>query len=334
MSALKGHPAGGALFIFEDGGKAMRNLIELFILLFAGASLSFSEILIGVRTATDHSPFYVADKYRLYEKERLKVEIRVVPSNTEIVEALKRRDFQMGVFPLPVAIAAISQGVPIKIVAMTGRGGDGILVLKDSEIRSVRDLKGKKIATIRASILDIMLRYALEQEGLVPERDVKFLYFMKLGDMIGPLKTRQVDACSHTEPFLTEAELSGWGRILVYYNRYWKDHPCCVVVAHQDFITSQPQNLKKILKVHLESVNYVNKNPEDTAKIICEYMKGFDPTVVLESLSIQRMKVDYKINAEEVLKMAQLMKRYGMIEEVPSVERSLELRFLKELTQR
>jgi len=311
----------------------MRKMLVLFIVV-GWVNLGFSQILIGVRTATDHSPFYVADKYRFYEKEGLKVEVRLVPSNTEIVEALKRRDFQMGVFPIPTAIAAISQGVPIKIVAMTGRGGDGILVLNESRIKTVKDLKDKRIATIRASILDIMLRYALEKEGLVPERDVKYLYFMKLGDMIGALKTKQVEASSNTEPFLTEAELSGWGRVLVYYYNYWKDHPCCVVVAHQDFINLQPQNLKKILKVHLESVRYVNKNKEDAARIICEYMKGFDPRIVRESLSPRRMKVDYQITPEEVLKMAQLMKRYGMIEEIPPVESMLDLSFLKELVQR
>jgi len=311
----------------------MRKMFVLFLVV-GWVNLGFSQILIGVRTATDHSPFYVADKYGLYEKEGLKVEVRLVPSNTEIVEALKRRDFQMGAFPIPVAIAAISEGVPIKIVAMTGRGGDGILVLKDSEIKTVKDLKGKRIATIRASILDIMARYALEKEGLIPEGDVKFLYFMKLGDMIGPLKTKQLEASSNTEPFLTEAELSGWGRILVYYDNYWKDHPCCVVVAHQDFINSQPQNLKKILKVHVKSVEYVNTNKEDTAKIICEYMKGFDPGIVLESLSSRRMKVDYQVAPEEVLKMAQLMKRYQMIHEVPPVGKMLDLSFLKGLIQR
>jgi len=70
----------------------MRKMLVLFLVV-GWVNLVFPQILIGVRTATDHSPFYVADKYGLYEKEGLKVEVRLVPSNTEIVEALKRRDF-------------------------------------------------------------------------------------------------------------------------------------------------------------------------------------------------------------------------------------------------
>ena len=156
---------------------------------------------------------------------------------------------------------------------------------------------------------------------------------MKLGDMISALKTGQLDATSNTEPFMTEAELSGWGKILCYYTAFWKAHPCCVVVAHKEFIERSPHTLQKILKVHVEAVRYANDHPEETAHIICEYMKGFDPGVVLESLGSQKMSISYEVYPDEVMRMAQLMKRYGLIEEIPPQGELLELGFLKEVTR-
>lgn len=301
----------------------------LIMVLMALSAQSFAEVLIGVRTANDHAPFYIAERLGWYAQEGVSAQVKLVPSNTEIVEGLKRKEFLMGAFPVCTAIAAIAQGVPIKIVAMTGRGSDGVLVRRDSGIRDWKDLKGKRVATIRASILDVLLRYVLEGKGLDPDKDVKMSYFMKLGDMISALKTGQLDASSNTEPFMTEAELAGWGHILGYYTTFWPDHPCCVVVAHKELMAKDPGAVEGILRVHVRAVRWANDNPRGTAEIICQYMKGFSPEVVLKSLSPTKMKIDYEISREEIVKMAGLMKKYGLIEEIPLAEDLLDTSFLQ-----
>jgi len=66
-------------------------------------------IAIGVRTANDHSPFYIADKFGYYADEGLEAEVQLVPSNTEIIEAIQRGDLQVGAAPVTTAIAAIAR---------------------------------------------------------------------------------------------------------------------------------------------------------------------------------------------------------------------------------
>src|SRR6188472_3558116 len=46
----------------------------------------------------------------------------------------------------PMAIALREQGVPIKIVYLGHRDGTALMVGKDSDIRSIRDLRGKTVA--------------------------------------------------------------------------------------------------------------------------------------------------------------------------------------------
>ena len=286
-------------------------------------------IAIGVRTANDHSPFYIADKFDYYGDEGLEAEVQLVPSNTEIIEAIQRGDLQMGAAPVTTAIAAIAGGTEIKIVAMTGRGGDGLLVRSDSGIDSIEDLRSKRIATIRGSILDVPLRQALDQAGLDPDRDVALVYFNKLGDMIQALKTGQVDASSNTEPFMTDVERQGWGKILFYYTAFWPDHPCCVVFARQDLIARRPEVVRKVLRAHVRAVEYANAHRRETAEIIVEYLGAFDPELVEASLALDKMRIDYEITPQEVERMASLMHHYGLIDREPSGEELLDLSFLE-----
>lgn len=302
----------------------------LFFSLFA-EGLCQGTVSIGVRSANDHVPFYIAHKLDLYRKAGIRGLVRIFASNTEIVEALKKKEIDIGAFPISTAIVAIANGVPIKIIAMTGRAGDGILIRKEDHAQSVLELRGKKIATIRASILDLLLLLALEKEGLNPSKDVELVYFMTLGDMITALRTRQVYATSNTEPFMTEAEMSGWGRILTYYTNYWPDHPCCVVVAHQDFLRSKRDMAKKILKIHQHAVGLANRDIDFSASVIGEYITGFDRNVIKQSLSPSKMKVCYEIDPQEVQNMAIWMRRYRMIDEVPSLEKMVDLSILKEV---
>jgi NitT/TauT family transport system substrate-binding protein len=312
----------------------VRKVLLVGVIMFAMAMASCRQpeagpIAIGVRTANDHAPFYIADKFGYYADEGVEADVQLVPSNTEIIEAMQRGDLQVGAAPVTSAIAAIAGGTKIKIVAMTGRGSDGLLVRADSGIESIHDLRGRKIATIRGSILDVPLRQALDQVGLDPDQDVALVYFNKLGDMIQALKTGQVDASSNTEPFMTDAERQGWGKILFYYTAFWPDHPCCVVFARQDLITRRPEALKKVLRAHVRAVEYANAHRRETAEIIVAYLEAFDPDLVEASLAPDKMRIDYAITPEEVAEVVSLMHRYGLIEWEPSIQDVLDTSFLE-----
>lgn len=287
------------------------------------------QLAIGVRTANDHAPFYLASQLGYYDELGVQAEVQVIPSNTEIIEAARRGDLQMGAVPVSSAIAAIAHGVPIVIVAMTGRGSDGLLVRMDSGIGDVGDLRGKKIGTVRGSILDILLRQSLIAAGLDPERDVELLYFGQLGDMIAALKTAQIDAASNTEPFMTQAEHDGWARILYYYTRDWPDHPCCVVFARRDLVRAQPDLVQKVLRAHVRAVEYANAHPQETAQAIAEMVPGFDPALIEASLARDKMSIDYHLDPQEIQRMARAMHSLDLIERLPGIEELVDEQYLE-----
>jgi ABC-type nitrate/sulfonate/bicarbonate transport system substrate-binding protein len=263
--------------------------------------------LVGVRTSNCQLPFFAAQQRGLYQDAGLEVDLRLIASNTELVEALKRGDLDVGSLPVTTAVAAIATGAPIRIVAMSGRGSDGLLVRAEDDIRTLGDLRGRPVTTIRASILDVLLRYALEEAGLDADVDLELRYLSQLGDMITALRTGQVDASSNTEPFMTDAERQGWGRVLGYYTAAWPDHPCCVVVAHEVF-------------AHLQAVDWCNAHRREAAATLVETLDAFDVELVAASLDPAKMRLDALVAPDEITRMAGLMVRYGMIDAVPGTE--------------
>ena len=90
------------------------------------------------------------------------------------------------------------------------------MVQKDGPIRSVRDLKGRKVGiTQLGSTFHYMLGNLLEQEGL-SLADVEPAPLRTLGAMAEALQARRVDAVLIPQPFAGTAVENGSGRILFW----------------------------------------------------------------------------------------------------------------------
>lgn len=136
------------------------------------------------------------------------------PAAAPLLEALNAGAIDAGwVGDAPFTFAAAA-GVPAKaIVAFRNRqDGLAILVLKDSPLRTVADLKGRRIATNRGSIGHQVVLAALEEAGL-PADSVTF-NFLPPADAKIALASGAVDAWATWEPYTSTAELAGLVRVV------------------------------------------------------------------------------------------------------------------------
>ena len=111
---------------------------------------------------------------------------------------------------LPVLMAA-SGGVPLKLIA-TNVGypqANGLLVQKDSPIRSVRDLKGRTVvvSSAKGSISQHLLYAALEEAGV--KREEVTVKFVLPTDASAAFNAGQIDAWATFDPYLGIAEQHG-----------------------------------------------------------------------------------------------------------------------------
>ncbi len=136
------------------------------------------------------------------------------PAAAPLLEALNAGAIDAGgVGDAPFTFAA-AVGVPVKAFLAFRNRQDGlaILVRLDSPIRSVQDLKDKRIATNRGSIGHQVVLAALEEAGL-PGDGVQFR-FLPPADAKLALASGAVDAWATWEPYTSAAELAGIVRVV------------------------------------------------------------------------------------------------------------------------
>ena len=216
---------------------------------------------------SDHeAALFVADAQEQYAKEGIKTKLVQFEKGGDLMIAMASGSVDIGYAGITPTLSAIEKGVPIKVISAVQTGGSGIVVSKNSEISSVSDLAGKKIATPGdSSIQYLLLNYYLKQNGMSLD-DVDVLA-MEVPAMNDAINTNKIDAMFTFEPYVTIASENG-AEVLVDSNEILPNHPCCVVVASDKFIENHPNETRKIMEIHENATAYVNNNTDEAAKLL------------------------------------------------------------------
>jgi NitT/TauT family transport system substrate-binding protein len=276
------------------------NLIILFfvILIIAGVfwqiygSTNQDTIKVGY-LPTDHSAALLVAKYnKTYEKNGLNVRTTQISSGSNIVDAVASGDIDIGYVGITPAMQGISKGIPIKVIGAVNLEGSGIVVQPNSTITDPADLNGKKIATPGvSSIQQVLLLYELQKYNITSQE--VDLISMNVFNIPSALAAKKVDAYISYEPFVSMAPYRDIGEVMMYSDEILEDHPCCVIIAREDYIAENPQKLNTFLEIHKNSTEYVNTHPNDTANIITQELTT---NLDVEMMSLQHIKFVYSVN--------------------------------------
>jgi NitT/TauT family transport system substrate-binding protein len=164
----------------------------------------------------------------------------------EIKEALISNKVQAAFIVAPLAIALASQGVPIKVVYLGHRYGSALVVKKNGPVKNFPDLKGRTVAIpSRFSDERLILFRAMKVWGMKPG-DIRMVE-MAPPDVSGALAAGAIDGFVMGEPFPSQAEMGGYGRVLFQAREYWPDYMSCILVVRQDLIDKRPETLRTLL---------------------------------------------------------------------------------------
>jgi NitT/TauT family transport system substrate-binding protein len=146
----------------------------------------------------------------------------------------------------PMAIALRAQGVPVKIVYLGHRYGSAVVVRKDGPIKTFADMRGRTIAIpSRFSDERLIVFRALKAFNMKPS-DIKMVE-MAPPDVAGALAAKAIDAFSMGEPYPSQAEMGGFGRVLFHAREYWPDYMSCVLVVRQDMIDDRREAVQTLV---------------------------------------------------------------------------------------
>jgi len=241
----------------------------------AGPTLSaeptaLQEVKIGYTSMSISAfPIEFARRKGFFRDEGLSVLMIVMRTNV-IMNALLTRGIDYGT-PTTSIIRGAASDLPVKAVAvLTGRP-DYFLAAK-KEFKSLRDLKGKRIAigTFGAAA-DIALRVVLRQEGLDPERDVIRLQLGGGDSRFAALVGGTVDATILNFPFNLQAEKLGFNVLLWLGERL--EMPLSGVGVREETIQKNPGQVFGLLRAIHRAVVFAKANPEETIQVFMEWTR-------------------------------------------------------------
>jgi NitT/TauT family transport system substrate-binding protein len=216
-------------------------------------------------------------------------------------------------------LLAKSQNVPIKAVA-NGNNSTGStsadfggLFVKDPNIKSPKDLVGKKVATnTLKNIVDTTVKAIVAKDG----GDASKVNFVELAfpNMAPALDAGNVDAIFVVEPFLSAAKAKGWKQIGSYAD---VDPNLCVALyfTSTQLMTQKPDLVKRFTDAMKESLAYAQTHPDEARAELTTYttIKADDT----KNLILPKWPGD--IDKTSIDKLAGLAVTYGLLTSKPDL---------------
>jgi NitT/TauT family transport system substrate-binding protein len=196
--------------------------------------------------------------YQKFAPAGYKVEVIPFESPTEGKNGVVTQSVDFGVFGIAAAILGASAREPIVVIASCCNKGMAIIAKKDSEIASIKDLKGKKVAIWPGSTQEVFILERLRMEGM-SIKDITPVR-VSFSEMHLALARGDVDAYVGAEPGPGVSISSGVGKVVEYPYSTAMGSLNMVFGVHPDTIAKRPELVKVALEIHKKASEYAMAN--------------------------------------------------------------------------
>jgi ABC-type nitrate/sulfonate/bicarbonate transport system substrate-binding protein len=249
-------------------------------------------------------------------------EVSVFRGDGQMQQAIAAGAIDIGLGSGP-GMGYAAKGVPgIAVAAMASEPRNmSLVVLKNGPIKSIDDLKGKRVGvTTAGSLTDWLTRKLSDTKGWGPEGievtpmgEMRTrLAAMKSGELAGSVNSIQ-------ETFnLVEA---GEGRLLATFGDAVPDFHTHAIFAHRKLIAEKPDVLRNFLRAWFRTAAYMRDNRAETVKFIAQTMKL--PESVIEAsydYEISMLSYDGAFNPKAIETIRFSLKDLGILDRVPEAK--------------
>lgn len=196
------------------------------------------------------------------------------------------------------AVLSRANGSPIKTVYVQSQPEwTALVVAKDSPIKSLKDLKGKKIAATKGTDPFLFTLQALDTVGL-SKGDVQLVH-LQHPDGKTALERKQIDAWACLDPLMASAQVQSGAKLLyrnVGFNSY------SVLSVKENFAKQSPEAIEAVLKAYEQARQWAKANPDKLAELLARETKL--PLNVVK-LQLSRTNLDQNIPNTKHIKALQ-----------------------------
>lgn len=248
-------------------------------------------VRVGYIPITDAAALLIAYDQDFYKKQGLEAEKPELHRGwMPLIEAFQahRHNLAHLLNPIPLWMR-YSTGVPVKITAWDHTNGSACVFGSHTDIKGWEDFGGKQVAVPWwYSNHNIILQDFLREVGITPvirPQDAKIgpdecnLQVVAPPDMPPALAARRLDAYIVAEPFNSLGEMQAGGEVIRFTGDYWKGHPCCVVVMHEDDVEDPDREewTQAVTDAIVEAQLWIGQNREKAAERLSRDGGGYLP---------------------------------------------------------
>jgi sulfonate transport system substrate-binding protein len=204
-----------------------------------------------------------------FRKDNVPVKWVFSAGSNRALEYLNANSIDIGSSAGLAALLARSNGNPIRCPYIFSRPEwTALVVTKDSPIRTLADLRGKKVAATKGTDPYLFLLRSLQTVGL-HKSDIEHVG-LQHADGLAALRRGQVDAWAGLDPLMAAAELDDGHRLLyrnVAFNTYG------FLNVREDFLARHPDAVHRVIAAYERARLWTIANTTEAARILSEEAK-------------------------------------------------------------
>ncbi len=275
------------------------------------------------------SPYfeYAMESLELFTKNNANVELVEFAQYSDVIQALDSGSVDASIMGITEAVTPIANGLDLDIVLMTdySAGMDGIVAAPG--INSVKDLKGKTIATNIGTMNHMLLLTALEQAGL-SELDVNITN-MSEGDATAALVGGSIDAASIFDPQMSKAAKESGGKV-IFSSKDLPGELSDILIIKDSIVKDRADEVQGIVDAWYQVQDKYNKNSDSVVDLISPKAELTNDEFysLLDGIDIATKDYNKEVFANSgekmislVTKVANFLKDADCIESVPSKDK-------------
>lgn len=219
--------------------------------------------------------------------ENITIDYEMLASPDLLVSKVLKEEADIAIVPSNLAAQAYNKGLNYEIVGTSNWGT--LYLLSTEDINTISELKDKEIYAFGKGLTpDLILRYVLSENGLVPDEDVKINYLNAASDLGPAFLSGKTNLALLSEPLATNIMMKDEeAKIVLDLNEEWKNltgadkgYPQASLIIKTDLIENHGKFVEEFISIYEESIKWAKENPEELG----EYAEEMDMGIKKEPL--------------------------------------------------
>jgi NitT/TauT family transport system substrate-binding protein len=301
-------------------------------------------VKMGYSSWVGYMPWEVAQVKEIFKDNKIDVDLQLFTDFPKSIELLRAGKLDGNNQALPDIISAVAKGIDLVVVLTNDNSTGNDKIIVSDKIKSIKDLKGKKVAAEEGGVNHFLLAQSLKKAGMT-FKDIQFVP-LETSKAAEAFASGKVEAASVYAPFTTTALKRPGSRELFSSANFpgsISDH----LVFTRKFVNEHPEKVQAIVNSWFDTLTYinVNKNKNEAIEIMAkksgvslaeykEYADGVKMFTAEDNLEAFSSGKDSTYLANTATEMNKFLFENGLIKTKVDTSKLFDDRFVKAYTEK